>query len=147
MTFRGAVRGLTYLTRDAAGALKRLLDPASPADPSPRTVGECPAPLSPSAGHPSSAVVELTAAADRPASPLSPSGGAGQPSWPDWCAAEMDQVADILLTTDSPFAIGFANDLRRAAGARRLAETLGNDLAAVHDRALQQRLNEDRTSK
>ena len=41
-----------------------------------------------------------------------PGPGAGQP---DWCAAEMRQVADILLATDSPFALSYANDLRRVA--------------------------------
>lgn len=41
-----------------------------------------------------------------------PGAGAGQP---DWCAAEMRQVADILLATDSPFALSYANDLRRVA--------------------------------
>lgn len=44
-----------------------------------------------------------------------PGAGAGHPVFPDWCAAEMRQVADILLTADSPFRVGYANDLRRAA--------------------------------
>lgn len=55
------------------------------------------------------------AASESPA-PLVPGAGAGHPNSPNWCAAEMRQVADILLTTDSPFALGYANDLRRAAG-------------------------------
>lgn len=41
-----------------------------------------------------------------------PGAGAGQP---DWCAAEMRQVADILLATGAPLALSYANDLRRAA--------------------------------
>lgn len=55
------------------------------------------------------------AAPERPAPPV-PEAGAGHPGFPDWCAAEMRQVADILLTTDSPVALGYANDLRSAAG-------------------------------
>lgn len=51
-----------------------------------------------------------------PESPAPDTGaGAGHPGFPNWCAAEMRQVADILLTADSPFALGYANDLRRAA--------------------------------
>ncbi len=53
------------------------------------------------------------AAAESPAPPV-PEAGAGHPNLP-WCAAEMNQVAEILLTTDSPFALGYANDLRFAA--------------------------------
>lgn len=44
-----------------------------------------------------------------------PGAGAGHPGFPNWCAAEMRQVADILLTADSPFRVGYANDLRHAA--------------------------------
>lgn len=55
------------------------------------------------------------AAPERPAPPVMEA-GAGHPGFPDWCAAEMRQVADILLTTDSPVALGYANDLRSAAG-------------------------------
>ena len=40
--------------------------------------------------------------------------GAGHPNLP-WCADEILQVADILCTTNSPFALGYANDLRIAA--------------------------------
>ncbi|MHA7703371.1 hypothetical protein ACX9NE_27010 [Mycobacterium sp. ML4] len=57
-----------------------------------------------------------------PESPAPDTGaGAGHPGFPNWCAAEMRQVADILLTADSPFALGYANDLRSA------ADALGND--------------------
>lgn len=54
------------------------------------------------------------AAPESPAPPV-PEAGAGHPGFPNWCAAEMRQVADILATTDSPFALGYANDLRAAA--------------------------------
>ena len=48
-----------------------------------------------------------------PESPAPDTGaGAGHPGFPNWCAAEMRQVADILLNADSPFALGYANDLR-----------------------------------
>lgn len=51
-----------------------------------------------------------------PESPAPDTGaGAGHPGFPNWCAAEMRQVADILLATDSPFALSYANDLRRVA--------------------------------
>lgn len=53
------------------------------------------------------------AAPESPAPP--PEAGAGHPVFPNWCAAEMWQVADILTNTDSPFALGYANDLRHAA--------------------------------
>lgn len=54
-----------------------------------------------------------------PESPAPDTGaGAGHPVFPDWCAAEMRQVADILLTANSPFRVGYANDLRRAADER-----------------------------
>lgn len=57
-----------------------------------------------------------------PESPAPDTGaGAGHPGFPNWCAAEMRQVADILLNADSPFALGYANDLRSA------ADALGND--------------------
>lgn len=59
-------------------------------------------------------LVTPDAAPESPAPPV-PEAGAGQPGFPNWCAAEMRQVADILLTADSPFRVGYANDLRRAA--------------------------------
>ncbi len=58
-------------------------------------------------------LVTPDAAPESPAPPV-PEAGAGRPGLP-WCAAEMRQVADILATTDSPFALGYANDLRAAA--------------------------------
>ncbi|KQH75557.1 hypothetical protein AO501_25090 [Mycobacterium gordonae] len=80
------------------------------------------------------------AAPESPAPPV-PEAGAGQPGLP-WCAAEMRQVADILATTDSPFALGYANDLRAAAATH--SATLGQDPASVHDRTMRQRHNEGR---
>lgn len=65
----------------------------------------------------------------------------GPPSL-DWCAAEMRQVADLLLTTGLPMARGYANDLRAAAATH--SATLGQDPASVHDRTMRQRHNEDK---
>lgn len=66
----------------------------------------------------------------------------GPPSL-NWCAAEMRQVADLLLTTGLPMALGYANDLR-AAAAEMDFEIHGQDPASVHDRTMRQRHNEDR---
>lgn len=53
-------------------------------------------------------------AAERPrVSP--PTRASGHPTFPNWCAAEMHQLADILARCDEPFALGYANDLRHAA--------------------------------
>jgi hypothetical protein len=89
-------------------------------------------------------------AAERPDASHPEPGASGQPTFPDWCAAEMNQVADILLTCDSMFALGYANDLRRAAQERAAGEaeaadpTLGNDPGSIHNRRMRQLIDEDR---
>lgn len=75
--------------------------------------------------HLTSAAPGLVTPDAAPESPAPDTGaGAGHPGFPNWCAAEMRQVADILLTAallgavatpDSQFALGYANDLRSAA--------------------------------
>ncbi len=72
-------------------------------------------------GESLSLMTRLTSAAPGTASPAAAAESPGvspptrAPGHPNWCAAEMHQLADILARCDEPFALGYANDLRHAA--------------------------------